>query len=210
MNESTPLIDLDVVPPENGWDESLFFSGSSESSSSPLPPSVTYQAPVDLESKNNYTFEVEESQTLLPDLSVPAPDGGWDILESLSSSHDSNFPPPASPTQSEIPGLLDAWIDEHVASGFSSGDVISALEYTSLDKELAEMVLEHMKRNQGGIPTDMAGVWTESDDEGFQSSNAQRYREVEQKHGSENLEKRWNFLKEFIECKRSAEGGGLI
>lgn len=212
LNESTPFIDLDVVPPENGWDESLFLSDSSESSPSPSPlqPSLTYQAPVDLESKNNDIFTVEESQTLLPDLSVPAPDGGWDILESLSSSssHDSNPPPPASPTQSEIPGLLDAWIDEHVASGFSSGDVISALEHTSLDKELAETVLEHMKRNQGSIPTDMAGVWTESDDEGFQSSNAEHYRDVEQKHGSENLEKRWNFLMEFMECKRSAEGEG--
>lgn len=199
LNESTPFIDLDVVPPENGWDESI--SGSSESS--PSPPSLTYQAPVELESKKNDVSSVAESQTLLADLSVPAPDGGWDILEFLSSSPKPSSPPPASPTQSEIPGLLDAWIDEHVASGSSSGDVISALEHTSLDKELAETVLEHMKRNQGGIPTDMAGVWTESDDEGFQSSDAQRYREVEQKHGSENLEKRWNFLQEFTESRRS-------
>ena len=202
LNESTPFIDLDVVPPENGWDESL--AGSPESS--PSPPSLTYQTPVQLDSKNDIAT-IEESQTLLPDLSIPAPEGGWDTLESLPSSYNPKSPPPTSPTQSEIPGLLDAWIDEHIALEFSSRDVISALEHTSLDKELAETVLEHMKRNQAGIPTDMAGVWTESDDEGFQSTDAQRYREVEQKHGSENLEKRWNFLQEFIESRRSAEGG---
>lgn len=202
-NESTPLIDLDVAPPENGWDESL--SGSPESS--PSPPSLTYQAPVYPDGKNNDIVTIEESQTLLPDLSIPAPDGGWDTLESLPSPHNPNFPPPTSPTQSEIPDLLDAWIDEHVTFGFSSRDVISALEHTSLNKDLAETVLDHMKRNKGSIPTDVAGVWTESDDEGFQSTDAQRYREVEQKHGSENLEKRWNFLKEFIECRRSADGG---
>lgn len=194
-NESTtPFIDFDVAPPQDGWDESP--SGSSKSSPS-LP---SFQAPVQVhpDSKTNNIDTIEETQTLLPDFSIPSPDGGWDTFE-LS-------PLPLSPTQSEIPELLDAWIDGHIASGFSSVDVIAALEYTSLDNELAEQVLAHMKHNQGAIPKDMPGVWTESDDENFQSTDAQRNREMERKHGSENMEKRWSYLNECKELKRAAEG----
>lgn len=203
-NESTPFIDFDVAPPEDGWDESL--AGSSKSS--PSLPSLTYQAPVHRNSKSKQIADIEGTQQVLPDFFIPAPDGGWDTFESLPSSHNPNSPTPSSPTQSEIPDLLDAWIDEHVASGFSSIDVISALEHSSLDKELAETVLGYMKGNRGGIPTDMAGVWTESDDEGLQSTDVQRYRKVEVKHGSENIEKRWNFLNECNECKRAAAEAG--
>ena len=207
LNESTPFIDFDVAPPENGWGE----PESGASKLSPSLPSLTYRSPAHVDSKTTQIPTIEESQTLLPDFSIPPPDGGWENIESSSLPPSSDSPNsdsfrPNSPTQSEIPDLLDAWIDEHIASGFSSDEVISSLEHTSLDKELAEIVLAHMKHNQGSIPMDMAGVWTGSDDEGIQSTDAQRYRDVEQKHGSENIEKRWIFLNECNECRRIAEG----
>lgn len=195
LNESTPFVDFDVAPPEDGWDESLSASPKSLSSL----PSLTYQAAVNHNTKIDDVPTIVETQTLLPDFSVPAPDGGWDTVE-FSPSEDINPPPPASPTQSEIPDLLDAWIDEHVAAGFPSEDVLSALECASLDKDLAEIVLRHMKRNQGRIPLDIAGVWTKLDDERLESTHAQRYTELQDKHGKEHIQKRWDFLNE---CRNS-------
>lgn len=190
FNGSTPYIDFEVAPPEDGWDESLPASSESLPSLTSLAHHQTPHPKPQIEDSPS----VVESQTLLPDFSIPPPDGGWDAID-LPSDHPDSSPRPNSPTPSEIGALLDAWIDEHIASGFSSANVQSALECTSLDTDLAETVLRHMSRNQGPIPRDVAGVWTERDDEWLESStDARRIAEVEAKHGKEYIRKRWAFL----------------
>lgn len=194
VNGSTPYIDFEVAPPEEGWDES-----PSAPSSEPLPSlsSLISHTMPHPKTQSDKSASMLESQTLLPDFSIPPPDGGWDAID-LSSDHPGSSPPPTSPTPSEIGVLLDAWIDEHIASGFSSANVQSALECTSLNTDLAETVLRHMSRNQGCIPRDVAGVWTERDDEWLEPSiDARRIEEVEAKHGEEYIRKRWVFLNAY-------------
>ncbi len=191
FKESSPFIDFDVASPEDGW-EGLPPASSPPPSS---PPSLTPLTAIHRKTQIGDTFAIPESQTLMPDFSIPSPDGGWDKADVPSSPpDDTDLRAPASPTQSEIGALLDAWIGAQVAAGFSSQDVQTALECTSLDTTLAQTVLRRMKRNDGRIPSDMAGVWTALDDQRLESADARAIQDLERKHGEEHLRTRWDFL----------------
>lgn len=170
--DHTEFIDLDVPPPEAGWDEEG------------IPTSETQI--------------LLNGTTQIPDLSLPELDSGWndDMPSSppeLPSSPPDHLPPSDLPPD-ELNARLDAWIDEHVAAGRSSSDVITALECTSLDHHLADQVLEHMSTHQGRIPQRTRGVWTDADEKDRTSTDARRIRRVEEKHGADIFALRWDFM----------------
>lgn len=206
-SKSGLFIDLDVAPPANGW-QGILLPDIDSSSSPELSPSPTrlFRPKTQIEE----TQAPAESQLLPADIfSVAPPDGGWDSADGgggILSDNDNTIPSssfdpptPSSPTPSEIGDLLDGWINERVAAGFSSENVHSALKCTSIDTDLAEVVLDYMKSEKGGgsgsgIPSDVAGVWTQRDDAWLQSVDARRVKELEKKHGA-YVQKRWQFLK---------------
>ncbi|MCJ1463828.1 hypothetical protein MMC07_002437 [Pseudocyphellaria aurata] len=178
FQEPTQSVDLDVPPPE-GWDDEE--EQALENMASRRRTQIT-----DTQGSNGTT------QT--PDLLMPEPDGGWDSDNGPSCQETPDFAPADDLDQSEINARLDAWIDGHVAVGWSADEAISALECTSLDDCLADEVLEHMKMDRGQIPPERRGVWTEGDDEDLGSTDARRIQRVEEKHGKKLVRLRWDFL----------------
>ena len=112
--------------------------------------------------------------------------------------------PPTSNTSSSGPtqdqdttnAELDAWVDGHVEHGHSLSRVQLALMSTSGDPDLADAVLEQMKRrNRDTIPGNMEGVWTEADDECLESEDPKMLGVVMTKHGAESVDQRYKFLR---------------
>jgi len=183
--DPTQYIDFNVPPPEDGWSDHDPVSNLESPTSS--PPTATNNSP---EATHPDTQALLTSKTQLPDLSVPEPSGGWDL--SPASSSPPNLPP-ASPTQSQITADLDAWIDARIAAGHTPSNVELALRSTSVDAELAAVVLEHLRKGEG-LPKEMRGVWTEEDDADLEATDARRLGRVERKHGGDAVGLRWEFL----------------
>ncbi len=183
--DPTQYIDFNVPPPEDGWSDDDPVSNLESPTSS--PPAATNNSP---EATHPDTQALLTSKTQLPDFSVPEPSGGWDL--SPASSSPPNLPP-ASPTQSQITADLDAWIDARIAAGHTPSNVELALRSTSVDAELAAVVLEHLRKGEG-LPKEMRGVWTEEDDADLEATDARRLGRVERKHGGDAVGLRWEFL----------------
>lgn len=180
FEDLTQSIDLDVLPPEEGWVKKMKREALENS-----VPELQIQI-MDTQGLN--------SATQVPDLSMPGPDGGWNSNHRPSSPETPGPPPADDLDQAEINARLDAWIDGHVAAGFSADKAILALECTSLDHRLADEVLQFMKTHREQIPPQRRGVWTEEDDEDLESPDARRILRTEEKHGRKLVGLRWDFL----------------
>ena len=88
---------------------------------------------------------------------------------------------------------LDAFIDRYVALGYSELDVIRALEATTMNTGDAGIVMESLHAGTG-IPNDIQGVWTSSDDEAVEEKKHARFGDVVVKHGRERVALRRRFL----------------
>lgn len=180
FEDLTQSIDLDVLPPEEGWD-----SKKEREALENTVPELQTQI-MDKQGLNG--------ATQVPDLSMPEPDGGWNSDHRPSTPEPPDSPLADDPDQAEINARLDAWIDGHVVAGYSADEAILALECTSLDHRLADEVLQFMKTHRERIPPERRGVWTEEDDEDLESPDARRILRAEEKHGRKLVGLRWDFL----------------
>lgn len=80
--------------------------------------------------------------------------------------------------------------------GHEESRVIDALKCTSMNLDLAELVLMHMKAGKG-IPDDVPGVWTNEEDEQVEGGNARALRLLEAKHGWPACAARLQFLEDY-------------
>lgn len=199
--------DYDLPSPVGGWDDDDV-------------PAAAAAAP-ELSTTQQRQGAIEDTQYLLtaktqiPDFAVPEPDGGWDTL--LSSSSLPTFPSQSHPdpttatsTAAAVPKTdnqtnsdsdtteLRAWIQTHLQRNVPSKLITQALKATTMDPILAKNVLDHLVQGRG-IPSDMAGVWTEQDDEDLRGNDGRRVKRVTEKHGMEAFEERWEFLEEWDE-----------
>lgn len=95
------------------------------------------------------------------------------------------------------------WIDKQIAAGGHSEEtVISSLRQTSFNPKLAALVLQAQ-----GEGVDVAGVWTEEDDQIAEGSDAKAIRRLEGKHGKGSVEKRIAFLAEWRRDQEIAMAG---
>ncbi|KAL2044942.1 hypothetical protein N7G274_002717 [Stereocaulon virgatum] len=198
----TQSIGTDKLPPEGGWadDNSEHEASGSESGSISTITEIYDPRPEVPE-----TQAILQTQTQILDLTVPDPDESWeDLIPSSpppmpgSQSHRSEDPETedqwrASSQNPDIEAQTDAWIDSHVAEGFLEGQVELALHATSMDTNLAEEALKHLART-GEIPKNRRGVWTEIDDRAIRSTDAREIHRLEEKHGADCLDARWDFL----------------
>ncbi|MCJ1406259.1 hypothetical protein MMC19_000324 [Ptychographa xylographoides] len=199
LRDSGEMLDLDVPSPEGGWDED-------EAPAQPIPDS-------DLENPESNTLR-PDTQALLQntvpayDFTVPEPDEGWDAFLPappssppipLSSPEAAASPPVILMPEKEMLAQLEAWMDAHVESGIAIEVVGFALKCTNNEPDLADLVLASL-RNGHGVPEDIRGVWTQSDDEGLEAVDARLVRAVIAKHGREGLDARYEFLKVYNEA----------
>ncbi|KAL8971174.1 MAG: hypothetical protein Q9183_001172 [Haloplaca sp. 2 TL-2023] len=172
------------------------------------------------------TQAILSAETQDPDLSLPDPEGGWAAFEDLErsptaapppsepdiqslvdqqllaeSQSTSPPPPPRARQKSPIPDYamqVEGFIAHHVSLGHSEDSILLALKAANMDPALSSQALKAMKKSGGNeIPGDMKGVWTEEDDEDFESGDARKVARVEKKHGSEGVVARFEFMREY-------------
>ena len=190
-------LNLGVVSPEGGWEEDI--AAEEEPGKA---PEIDETQPRIIDTQALFA-----GQTQTPDLLLPEPDGGWDDL--MPSS-----PPSWVPVQSKTAGdaaeeepetdieeneaditaRLDEWIDSHVAAGMETEDAALALKCTSMEADLAEEILPYLAKNKT-IPKNVRGVWTEEDDRDLDASDGKRIKILQEKHGQEGFDARWEFLR---------------
>ena len=195
-------IGTDVLPPKGGWADE---NSGNEASESESGSTSTITEIYDPRPEVPETQAILQTQTQTLDLAVPDPDESWgDLIPSSpppmpgSQSRRSEDPETedqwrASSQSPDIEAQTDAWIDSHVAEGFLEEQVELALHSTSMDTKLAEEVLKHLAR-KGEIPKNRRGVWTEIDDRAMKSTDAREIHRLEEKHGADCLDARWDFL----------------
>ncbi|KAM5452841.1 hypothetical protein MaudCBS49596_003149 [Microsporum audouinii] len=96
---------------------------------------------------------------------------------------------------------VDEWIRSRVqrSQGLLSEDQVrKALRCTTMDDVLADKVLGYFQAGKG-IPTNMRGVWTEEDDAAIQGEDPRAIAHVEEKHGREEFDARFEHLMELCE-----------
>lgn len=174
------------------------------------------------------TQRIFNDETQQIDFDVPPPEQGWGENSSPSQSSNSEhsheapndwtielLPPESPPAVSSPPlspsdplitatiGQLDTWLDDHVAAGHTLEETKHALRCTSMDRDLADLVLEHI-RLHAVIPDDMPGVWTTADDEDLESVDSRKIGRVQAKHGTEAVDLRWLYWDAVKNSERSS------
>jgi hypothetical protein len=97
-----------------------------------------------------------------------------------------------SQTAQELEEQLKAFVDRHVALGYSEDIVIAALESTTLTTGNAAIVMEALSSGKG-IPADMQGVWTADDDAALEDVESGDFQRVLMKHGTKSVKLRQKY-----------------
>lgn len=196
FREPSPLIDLDVPAPEQGWNDDGGGDGEE----------VEREGGDETANQQHQQEIIPDTQTLLAsktqvvDLDLTEPEGGWRDLP-LSS------PPPSPPhpgstedshsQSTDYDAQIDRFFEQQASRGHTEEDVTTALKCTCMDPDLSEQVLAYMAEHGGEIPGNTPGVWTAEDDEALDSVESKRIMRVQEKHGKQGLETRWNFLTQY-------------
>ncbi|SLM36990.1 TRF2-interacting telomeric protein/Rap1, C-terminal [Lasallia pustulata] len=197
FKDPTQYLNLGVVSPEGSWEENI--AAKEESGKA---PEIDETQPRTMD-----TQALLAGQTQTPDFLIPEPDGGWDDL--MPSSPPSRVPVQSKTAEdaaeeesdtdteeneADITARLDEWIDSHVAAGMETEDVALALKCTSMEADLAEEILPYLAKHKT-IPGNVRGVWTEEDDRDLDAGDGRRIRCLQEKHGQEGFDARWEFLR---------------
>jgi TRF2-interacting telomeric protein/Rap1 - C terminal domain len=181
----TQVIDFELAEPEGGWDN-LLDDETLQSRDYPLPQP----------SQPQDTQALLQGPTQILDFELAEPEGGWD---GILPDHTLPQIIPKSASQQPSQNTIDtekqlgAWIDAHVAAGTSEDDVLLALKCSSMHTGLAELVLNSLAKDEG-VPEDVKGIWTEREDEALKGGDGRAIKMLEEKHGKEAFQMRWNFL----------------
>ncbi|KAF3491328.1 uncharacterized protein GIQ15_00845 [Arthroderma uncinatum] len=164
----------------------------------PPPPSSISKAP-STSSRNIAVDRPEQDET--------APRHGSHQISHPSTTTPHSSKPPSTPKkaqhnvseeQDEGADQVDEWIKftlERHGGLISEEQVKTALLCTTLDPILAENVLLSFKAGEG-IPTNVRGIWTESDDDHLQGEDPEAIARVEVKHGWREVDSRFEHLTE--------------
>ena len=95
--------------------------------------------------------------------------------------------------QAQGGGELTSIVEDYVALGYHEAHVLLALEATTMNTGDAGVVMEALQAGNG-VPKNIQGVWTSSDDEAVEEDEHPNFRDVVEKHGMDRLETRRMFL----------------
>jgi hypothetical protein len=110
--------------------------------------------------------------------------------------------------ESEQEAELYAFIERHIALGYSQEHVIAALEATTMNTGDAGVVMEALQSG-GSIPDNIQGVWTNWDDEALKDVDHPDYQRVVEKHGREGVVLRQRFLEDQKMAKELLDQGSV-
>ena len=168
------------------------------------------------------TQAILTTSTQIPDFTLAEPDGGWaayeppsalqkivdpdlPILDDSISSPPGGWQEPPAPTaptqhsplsnQSQVlskPRSISDWIAAQTSDNLTPKQTSEVLMSTSMDANLAEVVLGHLRLGKNAPP--LSGVWTKEDDIDLQGADGRGIKRLLEKHGNEGVERRWEFL----------------
>ena len=116
--------------------------------------------------------------------------------EDDDSGDEDGDPFPKEQTQAEIDAQLEAWVSKHMSEGVGFGEIEKAIRASCGVPDLASRALQSLLKHHK-LPDDVAGIWTEVDDEDSTSfSHSDRLRVV-RKHGGDRWGQRKMFLEEY-------------
>ena len=203
-SEAQILVPEELLPLDGNDNGENLDKGSASQILYPALPSLNGKTPED-------TQAILGGEVQDIDLDVPEPEEGWQAFQS------SPPPMPSSPKRSNRKGkerviednrcsesdlshanlegveVLNLWIKKQIARGYPMDDIRLAMTATTMDFNLAASVLRFL-REAGGIPADAPGVWTPDDDANLTARDARKIRALQDKHGSEGLDRRHEFL----------------
>ncbi|KAK2745113.1 hypothetical protein FQN57_004020 [Myotisia sp. PD_48] len=91
---------------------------------------------------------------------------------------------------------FEKWVDSRLrdANGLlTETEVLRTLLCTSMNTVVADKALVYLMQGYP-IPENMRGVWTDQDDEDFQGTDSRSVERIQQKHGQEYCDERFQFL----------------
>jgi hypothetical protein len=200
-------LNLDLTIPEAAGG---FFLGSTPAQSSQLTTASQKLEPVEtffgtrtLDTQDIFGAATQNVDTTIPepvqivsgtDEDQETPKAKLTNRKSLSAHHDDELQLSES-GESDVD--MESWMKRMAQDGHKDASIIEALKCTSMRPHLAEYVLLNTKHGKG-LPRDVPGVWSESDDRTLQGSDARQLRALEEKHGGwSELEYRRDFLEKF-------------
>jgi hypothetical protein len=98
-----------------------------------------------------------------------------------------------SQTEAQHGAELNSFVEHYISLGYSGVHVIQALDSTTMNAGDAGIVMENL-RGDKGIPKNIQGVWTSSDDEAVEGNDHSRFREILEKHGMDRVNLRRRYL----------------
>ena len=155
------------------------------------------------------TQMIFRERTPLIDLSVPEPYDGWDepipsssppIPEAnhIDTNEHSNGQQEAQLSEQNVNRLVNEWVRTNASLGHSADNIEQALTSSTMDLQLADIVLETLASG-GTIPENRMGIWTDQDDEDLKATDARRIDRLWEKHGQDGYDRRYRFLMHYHE-----------
>lgn len=180
-------IELDVAEPEGGWSSPLSFHGAI----------ITYDALQETPQRDKgkgkarelYTQDIFDGPTQQPDFDMAEPESQFNTqFQDVGPTLDSQ------PMDGKA---VEAFVATQKSRGLEDQIVMDALFWTSFHLDLCLLVLE-AKVNKTKIPN-MAGIWSEREDQWLEGGDAVKLRQLEEKHGEQEMATRRAFLLDFRE-----------
>ncbi|TGO08917.1 hypothetical protein BTUL_0186g00210 [Botrytis tulipae] len=94
--------------------------------------------------------------------------------------------------------IVDIELAKYIALGYSEDIIYEALKASTYDFDIASPVMNQLQMGHG-VPDDLAGVWTQRDDDALEWRKGKEYERVREKHGDERIHARIKFLRNLSE-----------
>ncbi|KAF7888791.1 hypothetical protein EAF00_009091 [Botryotinia globosa] len=94
--------------------------------------------------------------------------------------------------------IVDIELAKYIALGYSEDIIYEALKASTYDFDIASPVMNQLQMGHG-VPGDLAGVWTQRDDDALERRKGKEYERVREKHGDERIHARIKFLRNLSE-----------
>ncbi|QSZ36126.1 hypothetical protein DSL72_007251 [Monilinia vaccinii-corymbosi] len=164
-------------------------------SPTPAPKKMTAVPVIDLskDSSPELESESESESESRPQAQLQPPPKSKPRLESKSKSEPLSESPLEPEPGSNSQDSPEDEIDKFKALGYSDEIIVAALDSTTMDYEIASVVMERLKMGHS-IPDDMAGVWTKKDDDALILKEGWKgLKRIRAKHGRERITARKEF-----------------
>ncbi|TEY70091.1 hypothetical protein BOTCAL_0111g00090 [Botryotinia calthae] len=103
-----------------------------------------------------------------------------------------------SEAETDSQDIVDIEFAKYIDLGYSEDIIYEALIASTYDFDIASPVMNQLQMGRG-IPDDLAGVWTQRDDDALKKRKGKEYERIRGKHGDERVNARIKFLRNLSE-----------